>query len=216
MPASKPPRVDCDQVNPLLVVNDIDAAFEFYSSKLGFSTGFIWGSPPSMAGMVLDKVAVHLSKGEPKGNAVYFAVGDADELYEFHKDHGAEITVEPGDRNYGMRDYTVRDPWGNFLSFGHFIPVFEPSLPIERVELSIRLEKRLAALLKDLAEHKGMTIGACLEETLLHTFEVTPNEEGVASPHTKKTHNIIQQLKKRHGIDYDVHASYRFVEKNDE
>jgi hypothetical protein len=37
--------------------------------------------------------------------------------------------------------------------------------------------------------------------------------EGVASPHTAYTHAHIQELRKKHGIDYDCHASYRFVEK---
>ena len=83
-------------------------------------------------------------------------------------------------------------------------------LKIERVELPIRLEKRLAALLTDLAAHKGMSVDSTLEETLLHTFEQIG--DGVASPHTKATLRYIEELKKKHGIDYDVHASYRFVE----
>ena len=57
-----------------------------------------------------------------------------------------------------------------------------------------------------------MTVGETLEETLLHTFEKLPSG-GVASPHTEKTLAYIQELKMRHGIDYDCHASYRFVEK---
>jgi hypothetical protein len=69
----------------------------------------------------------------------------------------------------------------------------------------MRLEKRLAALLGDLAKHKRMTVDACLEEMLLHT------NEGV-EPHTKTTLRYIQELKRKHGIDYDSHASYRFVE----
>jgi hypothetical protein len=36
---------------------------------------------------------------------------------------------------------------------------------------------------------------------------------GVASPHTAKTLAHIQALKKKHRIEYDVHASYRFVER---
>jgi hypothetical protein len=56
-----------------------------------------------------------------------------------------------------------------------------------------------------------MTLSSCLEETLLHTFE--PLGDGVASPHTKSHLRHIQELKKKHGIDYDCHASYRFVEK---
>ena len=85
-----------------------------------------------------------------------------------------------------------------------------PAIPIERVEMSVRLEKRIIGLLKDLAEHKGTDLTGVLEETLLHTFE--PYGNGVASPHTQSTLRYIQELKKKHGIDYDVHASYRFVE----
>jgi glyoxalase/bleomycin resistance protein/dioxygenase superfamily protein len=78
-------------------------------------------------------------------------------------------------------------------------------------EVQIFLEKRLAALLRDLAAHKRMSLDSCLEEILLHTCE--PLGNGVASPHTKGQLRFIQELKKKHGIDYDSHASYRFVEK---
>ena len=57
-----------------------------------------------------------------------------------------------------------------------------------------------------------MNLNSCLEEILLHTCEQFG--EGVASPHTKRTLNYIQELKKKHGIDYDSHATYRFVEGN--
>jgi len=74
----------------------------------------------------------------------------------------------------------------------------------------VRLEKRLAALLHDLAAHKRMSLSSLLEEILLHTNE--PLGDGVASPHTKSQLRYIQELKKKHGIDYDSHGSYRFVE----
>jgi hypothetical protein len=80
------------------------------------------------------------------------------------------------------------------------------------VEISVRLEKRLAALLHDLASHKRMSLTSCLEEILLHTCE--PFGDGVASPHTKSQLRYIQKLKTQHAIDYDCHASYRFAEKS--
>jgi hypothetical protein len=80
------------------------------------------------------------------------------------------------------------------------------------VLVKARIEKRLASLLRDLARHKQMTVGETLEETLLHTFERVSGE-GVASPHTGHTLAHIETLKKRHGIDYETHASYRFMEK---
>lgn len=84
-------------------------------------------------------------------------------------------------------------------------------MEIERVDVPVRLEKRLAAVLEDLAAFKRMTVSRCLEETLLHTFE--PVGDGVASPHTRADLRRIQELKKTHGLDYDAHASYRFVER---
>jgi hypothetical protein len=55
-----------------------------------------------------------------------------------------------------------------------------------------------------------MTLSSCLEEILLHTNEQLG--DGVASPHTKAQLRYIQTLKQKHGIDYDSHGSYRFVE----
>lgn len=212
MPDNPSIAVECNSVNPGFIVGDIPAAVEFYRDKLGFRLDFTYGDPPGFAAMTLGCVSVHLMKGEErvgKGTA-YFAVDDADGLYAFHQRNGVEITEPIDNRDYEMRDYQVRDPYGNLLAFGHYKMSSKPELKIERVEVPVRLEKRLAALLKDLAEHKGMSIDSTLEETLLHTFETMG--EGVASPHTKTTLRYIEELKKKHGVDYDVHASYRFME----
>jgi hypothetical protein len=53
---------------------------------------------------------------------VYFVIGDADELYEFHRGNGVEIVEGPHDRPYRLRDYTVRDLDGYSLRFGHRLP----------------------------------------------------------------------------------------------
>lgn len=207
------PHVDCEQHHPTLPVGDVLAATGFYTKKLGFSLGFTWGDPPGMAGVNLGGVSIHLAQGtpNPKGCSVYFVIGDADELYEFQRANGVEVVEPPEDRPWGLRDYKVRDLYGYELAFGHRLPAAGPLLEIERVDVPVRLEKRLAALLHDLAGHKRMSLNSCLEETLLHTFEQIG--DGVASPHTKRTLSHIQELKKRHGIDYDTHASYRFVER---
>jgi catechol 2,3-dioxygenase-like lactoylglutathione lyase family enzyme len=209
---STPPSVDCEQQHPSLVVSDIRTATEYYTKKLGFGLSFTWGDPPTMAGVTLDRVQIFLEQGSPnpQGIQVYFVVGDADELLEFHRANGVEVVEPADDREYGMRDYAVRDLHGYRLSFGH--PIFNvgPKIEIERVDVPVRLEKRLAAALVDLAAHKRMSLTSCLEETLLHTFE--PLGDGVASPHTQSQLRYIQELKKKHGIDYDSHGSYRFVE----
>ena len=201
------PQVECEKQHPTLRVPDIPAALEFYTKRLGFQLGFTWGEPPEMAGVNLGDVQMFLERGtpSPEGCSVYFVVGNADELFEYQGANGVEILQTPGDRPYGLRDYRIRDLNGYELGFGHHIFNGGPPLEIERVDVATRLEKRLAALLRDLAEYKHMSITSCLEETLLHTLE------GVG-PHTKADLRQIERLKLKHGIDYDSHASYRFVE----
>lgn len=204
-----PPVIECDQVHAGLAMKNLARALEFYTSKLGFVTAFTWGDPPSFAGVNLGQAQIFLSQGPPapsktSANA-YFMVDDADLLYQYHRSNGVEIAQEIGDREYGIRDYAVRDLYGYFLVFGHRLHNAGPPLRVKRVELKLRLEKRLAALLKDLARHKRMTLGECLEEMILHT------NEGVG-PHTRSTLRFIDGLKRKHRIDYDCHASYRFTE----
>ena len=213
MTTPTPPIVDCERQHPTLEVRDVAAATDFYTTKLGFTLGFSWGEPPVIAGVNLGKVQMFLERGTPNpaGCSVYFVVGDADELHAFHRAGGVEVVVPLGDRVYGLRDYRVRDLHGYELNFGHYIYTVGDPLPIERVDVPVRLEKRLAALLEDLARHKRMSLSSCLEEILLHTNE--PLGDGVASPHTAGQLRYIQELKVKHGIDYDSHASYRFEER---
>lgn len=213
MTAPVPPAVDCEQQHPSFMVGDVAAAIEFYTTRLGFVNSFTYGEPPTMAGVNLGNVQMFLEKGvpAPQGASVYFVVGNADELYEFHRASGVEIVVPIDDREYGLRDYRVRDLNGYELSFGQNLFNAGPTIEIERVDVPVRLEKRLAALLVDLARYKRMSLSSCLEEILLHTNE--PLGDGVASPHTKSQLQHIQELKKKHGIDYDSHGSYRFIER---
>ena len=203
-----PPVVECEQEHAALKVSDVAAAAEFYKTKLGFKIGFIFGDPPNIAGMNLGNVQMFLVGGEPnpKGCSVYFVVGDADELYEFQRASGVEIVVPPEDRFYGLRDYRIRDLHGYELSFGHHLHNAAPAIEIERVDVPVRLEKRLAALLHDLAAYNHVSLTNLFEETFLHSLD------GVG-PHTKSTLRYIEKLKEKHGIDYDSHGSYRFVER---
>jgi catechol 2,3-dioxygenase-like lactoylglutathione lyase family enzyme len=204
--------VDCEQIHPCLVVSDVPAAVSFYTTRLGFRLAFTDGDPPTFAGVNLGNVQMFLEHGTPHTQScrVYFVVSSADELYAYHRANGVDVVHGPLDQPYGLRDYRVRDHDGYVLGFGHHLFNIGPPIRIQRVEVPLRLEKRLAALLHDLAEHKRMSLSSCLEEILLHTNEQLG--DGVASPHTPRTLRYIQELKKKHGIDYDSHGSYRFVE----
>src|SRR5688572_20551098 len=181
------PKIECERQHPTLAVRNLQASTAFYIEKLGFELGFEWGEPPELAGLNLGDVQLFLRQGNPaaEGCAVSFVVGDADELFEFHASNGVQILEPIEDRPYGLRDYAICDPDGYALTFGHYIYSVGDTVEVERVDLTIRLEKRLAALLNDLAEHKRMSLTGCLEEILLHTNE--PFGDGVASPHTPRT-----------------------------
>jgi catechol 2,3-dioxygenase-like lactoylglutathione lyase family enzyme len=208
MSASSRPVIDCEFHHTRIPVTDVRAAVDFYIDKLGFTLGFLGDDPPTIAGVNLGKAQIFLERGTPNPRAcsLYFVVGDADELYDFHLSQEVRIVAEPEDRPYGLRDYSVRDLHGNEIGFGHYIYTVGDRLPIERVDVPVRLERRLAALLVDLAEHKRMSLSSCLEEMILHT------NDGVG-PHTNATLRHIAALKEKHGIDYDTHGSYRFEEK---
>ena len=91
----------------------------------------------------------------------------------------------------------------------------EPTEPltIDRVQLGVRMEKRMVKVLKGLAEFNGVTLGQLLEKIVLHSFEPMPGEEGewAASPHGKKALTAITDLKRVYGMEFDVHASHQFA-----
>ena len=206
------PRVGCEGVIPTVCVGDVDAALAWYVGVVGCDELWRWGDPPRHAAVKLGTAEFHLSCEEPApgGFWLYFVVDDVDALHEHLSAGGTVIDAPPEDQEWGMREMPVRDPVGNQLCFAAPLMARTPALPIRREEVSVRLEERLAAVLRDLAEFKGMTVGEALEETLLHTFE--PLGDGVASPHTAAQLRRIATLKETHGLDYDCHASYRFVE----
>ena len=96
MTPSAPPFVECEQVHAGLAVSNIPAAIDFYTKQLGFKLAFTWGDPPTFAGVNLGKVQMFLQKGppDPKGCSVYFLVGDADQLYEFHRANDVDVAEE--------------------------------------------------------------------------------------------------------------------------
>ncbi|MGO9559103.1 MAG: hypothetical protein ACLPQS_16455 [Acidimicrobiales bacterium] len=89
---------------------------------------------------------------------------------------------------------------------------------VERVQLGVRLEKRMVKVLKGLAEFDGITLGELLEKIVLHSFEPVPGDEGeaCASPHSTAALAAIADLKRVYGMDYSTHAARSFAEDSSE
>jgi hypothetical protein len=189
----------------------------YYTEKLLFERLWQWGDPPSFGAVRLGKVQIFFCLKEQGHPGMWLSIflDDVDDYCERINRLGAKVIHGPQDEPWGVREIHVEDPNQHVIRFGHGIPMREPKLQIERVPVETRIEKRLAGLMEDLAKHKGMTVGEMLEEMLLHSFEKVPCD-GVASPHAERTFSEIHVLKQKHGIDYDTHASYRFVERPDQ
>ena len=112
--------VKVEQYHAVISVADLDKAVEFYATKLGFVHAFSWGDPPTMAGVNLDCTQIFLQTGTPSPRAcsLYYVVDDVNALCELHRANGVTIVQEPGEREWGFRDYTVEDVDGYRLTFG--------------------------------------------------------------------------------------------------
>lgn len=84
----------------------------------------------------------------------------------------------------------------------------QTKIPIERVQIGARMEKRMVKVLKAVAEYYDISLGELLEDIVLHSFE----GEGACAFGPESLQRI-QDLKRVYGMRYDVHAGYRFVEK---
>ena len=208
----------CTEVYPTVSVADLRATVDYYHEQLGFKVQFEWGEPPIHAGVTLGAATLHFNQPSDLESIngrfwLYFVVEDVDDLYSIYQRRDVELLDEPIDREWGMREFNVRDINGISLRFAHASLRFGDPIQVERKSIDARIETRLAGLLEDLAKHKGMSVGEALEETLLHSFESAKIGESVASPHSVKTMSIIDELKKKHGIDYGTHDAYRFKEE---
>ncbi len=85
----------------------------------------------------------------------------------------------------------------------------DSNITIERVQIGVRMEKRMVKVLKALAEYHDISLGDLLEGIILHSFE---NK----TPFNQETLQRIEQLKEVYGMNYDVSASHRFTESRDE
>jgi len=108
----------------VLAVNDVDASISFYQNMLGFTLTFSQGTPTDYAVLRRDEtVHIHLTKkaeNMPMGNhaSMYIFVYDVDKLFNEFQHQNVIPHETVADRDYGMRDFDVKDPDGHIITFG--------------------------------------------------------------------------------------------------
>lgn len=108
---------------PIFIVNDPEKARDFYVEKLGFEVSFEWGVPITYLGIKRNDVEIHLNSSsnstqQPGNGTISIFTDEVDNLYENYRSKGVETTIEPADRDYGLRDFGVTDLDGNIINFG--------------------------------------------------------------------------------------------------
>ena len=105
--------------NPILPVASVCETARFYEEALGFEVELIWRNPP-YAVVARDKTIIEFGEGRKAyagtGVCVIF-VGDVDEVYREYGSRNLELLGDLADRDYGSRDFRVKDNNGNVLIF---------------------------------------------------------------------------------------------------
>ncbi len=114
-------------VAPVLHVEDVAAAAEYYRDKLGFEIRFLMGEPPLYATTARGDAAIHFSKSEQTvGHAstvgdIYLFVSDVDGLYQELTARDVKVVADLETFPYGMREFSIEDLNGYRLCFGESV-----------------------------------------------------------------------------------------------
>ena len=111
---------------PIVAVSDVAAAVRWWSEVLGFGIDFVYGDPPTHAGVLAGLgwtggPRVQLSQrppGEAGGAAVYITVADVDALAERAIAAGTTVVTPLGRRPRGAREIELADADGNRIRLG--------------------------------------------------------------------------------------------------
>jgi len=102
---------------PILPVISVNDTAQFYAEKLGFEIEILWNNPPY--GVVArGHTVIEFGEGRKKfaGSGVCLVfVSDVDAIYEEFINKDIEFVGDIADRDYGSRDFRIKDNNGNIL-----------------------------------------------------------------------------------------------------
>jgi catechol 2,3-dioxygenase-like lactoylglutathione lyase family enzyme len=103
----------------ILPVKDVKQTAEFYKQKLGFNIDLLCENP-NYGSVSRENVIIEFGAGRKKfaGSGVCFIhVKDVDEVHKELKTSGVEFVGDLSDRDYGSRDFRIKDNNENLLIF---------------------------------------------------------------------------------------------------
>ena len=116
---------------PTLRARDARALIKFLTEALGFEATVVYADGdqvhhaelawPAGGGIMLGsdrESAVRVTR--PGQFSAYVVTADPDALHARAVAHGATVTQELYETDYGSRDFAIRDPEGNHWSFGTY------------------------------------------------------------------------------------------------
>jgi len=125
--AAPPPNVW-----PSLHANDAHGLIKFLTEALGFEATVVYADgdvvqhaeiawPPG-GGVMLGSARPGDGSGvtSPGHFSAYVVTSDPDALHDRAVAHGAKVTQELNDTDYGSRGFAIEDPEGNHWSFGTY------------------------------------------------------------------------------------------------
>ena len=109
---------------PAFTVRELDRSIDLYVEHLDFELDFVYGTPGVYAGLFNNAVTLHLiaesspNASQPAGSGnLSILTDEVDDLHQRLVAVGIEMLEPPGDRDYGLRDFSCRDRDGNRLTF---------------------------------------------------------------------------------------------------
>jgi len=106
----------------VFVVADVAASLDFHVGKLGCAECLRVGNPPDYAAVErgalrLDLMPAARAPAARGQGQVHVMVSDVDGLHAEFAGKGGAVEVPPTDFSYGLREFSLRDPDGNRLTF---------------------------------------------------------------------------------------------------
>ncbi len=119
------------EIKPIFLVSDLHIATQFYCNVLGLEKKWAWGEPEVRVGVgpkqeennqSFEINLINDPKIGPSGTSfVYLHVTGIEALYQRCLNHKADVYLALGERDWGMKDFRVSDPFGNRMGFGEVL-----------------------------------------------------------------------------------------------